>query len=84
MKYDEQSAKAGLAKKRVFVDAATIDVSRASDLGNSSWGKIDFLVKHKGYHLTGMSEYKKQFNSEEHVANNSNSSVKSEPLNDTK
>lgn len=25
--------------------------SRSNDLGNGSWGKIDFLVNHKGYKL---------------------------------
>ena len=28
-----------------------------NDLGNGSWGKIDFLVNHCGYHTMNVSEF---------------------------
>jgi len=29
----------------------TVNISKAHDLGNGSWGKIDFLTRHMGYHI---------------------------------
>ncbi len=57
-KFDEKKLAEMLNKKkdcRVDVSSRTIRVaslsSRSNDLGNKSWGKIDFLVHYKGYVL---------------------------------
>lgn len=36
-----------------------IDVSAAKDLGNGSWGKIDYLVNNFNYALIGLTQYNK-------------------------
>lgn len=53
-KYDEASVIASLSKKasiRINSVQKTIDVVRDSaDVGNGSWGKIDYLCKVHGFH----------------------------------
>ena len=29
----------------------TVNISQANQLGNGSWGKIDFLTRHQGFHV---------------------------------
>jgi hypothetical protein len=31
--------------------------AKTGDLGNKSWGKIDFLVNHKGYYLSHVDKF---------------------------
>lgn len=52
--YDEASVLRILSKKRgVSVNGKTINIdSNSSDLGNSSWGKIDYLRKVHSYRVT--------------------------------
>jgi len=56
-KYDEDQAIRILSKKRdlkIDVNKKTIKIQRdptrkRNDLGNGSWGKIDFLINHCGF-----------------------------------
>lgn len=42
-------------KKTIVIQAPyTVNVSDAHDLGNGSWGKIDFLTNHKGFSVSGV------------------------------
>lgn len=49
--YDEASCVRSLSKKNsINIDGDCIEVIKnATDVGNGSWGKIDFLTKHCGY-----------------------------------
>lgn len=46
-----------LISKKVLITGTHIDVSKAVDLGNKSWGYIDGLQK-VGYKLTGQRDYR--------------------------
>lgn len=54
LKHTEEKAVNSLRKKQdVYFDGNVISIKRGKkatqDLGNGSWGKIDFLCNHKGY-----------------------------------
>ena len=42
------------------VGRGSICVNNAHDLGNGSWGKIDFLIKYHWFTLFGLGTYKKR------------------------
>ena len=54
--------KSSLEKKGVDFSKGVIDVSFARQLGNSSWGKIDFLAKYLRNFVIGVREYGKRNN----------------------
>jgi len=57
-KYDEGKVLASLGKKNCNrTGAKGIDISKGRELGNSTWGKLDFLVNHCGYHVLGKTDY---------------------------
>ncbi len=48
-----------LSRKGVAIGTATLDVAKAKDLGNKSWGYINKMQK-LGYVLLGLAEYSKK------------------------
>jgi hypothetical protein len=61
-KYSVDEVIRDLAKKGVAVfsdNRKSIFIHKAKDLGNKSFGKIDFLVRHNGYTVADYAEYKK-------------------------
>lgn len=60
------------AKKVIFTDhineSPIIDISKASNLGNNSWGRIGYLQRYHGYKLIGLAEYQKQYGEQEEAA----------------
>lgn len=59
-KYDEARVIRSLAKKQVKVNVVDKTVTvpyGATNLGNGSWGKIDFLCNHLGYVLTRVGRF---------------------------
>jgi hypothetical protein len=48
--YSIDEAKSALSKKRCTIQGKTIFVPpKGEDIGNGTWGKIDFLCNHHGY-----------------------------------
>ncbi len=48
--YTIDEAKSALSKKRCTIQGKTIFVPpKGEDIGNGTWGKIDFLCNHHGY-----------------------------------
>lgn len=48
-----------LTDKTLNKEGKTIDnPEKRHDLGNGSWGKIDFLTKHAGFHIRYVSTHK--------------------------
>jgi len=57
MNYEEEQVIYDLRKKNVAFKDGLIDVAKAKDLGNKSWGKIGFLTNYKGWRLIGLRDY---------------------------
>ncbi|WP_428743127.1 hypothetical protein [Tenacibaculum sp.] len=51
LKHTEDEVIRSLSKKNVSISGKVIDLVHAKELGNGSWGKIDYLVNHCNYNL---------------------------------
>jgi len=49
-----------LETRKTRVERESIAINNSKKLGNSSWGKIDFLTKNYGFKLYGLSTYRKR------------------------
>lgn len=88
--YDEASVVKSISKKKsisVSTVNKIINVDRnATDVGNGTWGKIDYLCKVHGYTYAFMSEVvskarNKKVNNDEEVAVNSKTAKREAKLN---
>lgn len=88
--YDEASVVKSISKKKsisVSTVNKIINVDRnATDVGNGTWGKIDYLCKVHGYTYAFMSEVvskarNKKVNNDEEVAMNSKAAKREAKLN---
>lgn len=50
---NENDAVISLLRKGCRINTKEIDISKARNIGNGSFGVIDFLTKFKGYYLKG-------------------------------
>lgn len=88
--YDEASVVKSISKKKSILVSTVnkiISVDRnATDVGNGTWGKIDYLCKVHGYTYVFMSEVvskarNKKVNNDEEVAVNSKAAKREAKLN---
>lgn len=68
MTYNESSVLMSLSRKKdIKVDPIQRDIkilnasasSKNNDLGNGSWGKIDYLTNYLGYHISWVDKFLK-------------------------
>ncbi len=53
-KLEEKSAVRSLARKNCAFKGKEINVTGSRNMGNSSWGLVDFLVNHLKYTMVGL------------------------------